>query len=119
LYWLANHEIIDTWQQTTKKEDDMTKMTEADWSKASLELEAKYLKSIAKAIAWMDTLEWNDKAFSIITVGRTCHIGTAAAENALQDCKTIEECYTTETLDVYEASLGAICEDIQRAYEQR
>lgn len=97
----------------------MTKMTSAAWDKASLELEAKYMKSIAKAIEWMDTLEWNDKAFKIITVGRTSHIGTAAAENALCDCKTEEEMFTTTTLDVYEASLEAICADIQRAYEQR
>lgn len=96
----------------------MTKMTSAAWDKASLELEAKYMKSIAKAIAWMDTLEWNDKAFRIITVGRTCHIGTAAAENALCGIPK-EEMFTTETLDVYEASLEAICADIQRAYEQR
>ena len=97
----------------------MAKMTEAAWNEASLKLEAQYTKGIAKAIEWMDTLEWNDEAFNIIPVHRTCYIGTAAAENALCDCKTQEEMFTTETLDVYEASLEAICADIQRAYEQR
>ena len=97
----------------------MTKMTEAAWSEASLALEAKYMKSFSEAVEWMDTLEWNDKAFQIIAVSRTCYIGTAAAENALCDCKTVEECYTTDTLNIFEAGLEAILQDIQMAYEQR
>lgn len=97
----------------------MTKMTEAEWNEASLTLEAKYTKAIAKAIEWMENLEWNDEAFQTIPVHRSCYIGTAAAENALCDCKTQEEMFTTETLDVYEASLEAICADIQKAFEQR
>jgi hypothetical protein len=97
----------------------MAKVTKEVWGKTSVELEAKYTKAISKAIEWMDTLEWNDKAFQIITVNHSGYIGMAASENAMWDCKTEEEMFTTETLEIYEASLEAICADIQKAFEQR